>query len=420
MISSMRCLKIAIRFAIFSTAGLAISTAWAESGPLYLLSGTPTNGESLPVTLFSVDSGSAGPVKLVGDIAMGLSGVFADYEKRLLVVASPDVKAVDFTVIDIDTGATKEVMHAPNMPKHVVAGGMFLLDVPGRGVGVALALNKVTPPTTVEFASALTFVALGSPDPAVEIPFDNFRYIRFSGFPGGAVVMPPSEVALRGDPLGVLFGRPIGVGGIASRPPYLKQRDLNDSYLLIASDDARIIIQPSEPGVIDVFNKASNEWRRVPLPFSSSRIRTFGHWLAAIEERTPASSLKTKGLTTINRDQLGVLDESPGAAKRRSEQIGPDYRLEPGTTVDNLFEMSQIRNVVFPGELLVSNLDTGAQLRISTGSGDSEVLFANDDAVFYRVDDALYRRQIAGATLGGAVKLAEGPEIVQVHWAFLN
>ena len=44
-------------------------------------------------------------------------------------------------------------------------------------------------------------------------------------------------------------------------------------------------------------------------------------------------------------------------------------------------------------------------------------MLVTDDAVYYRVDDALYRRQIAG---GAPVMIAQGEEIVQVHWAVLN
>ena len=36
--------------------------------------------------------------------------------------------------------------------------------------------------------------------------------------------------------------------------------------------------------------------------------------------------------------------------------------------------------------------------RISGGSGDSEVIFVNDDAVFYRVDDAIFERDIHGSS----------------------
>ena len=155
------------------------------------------------------------------------------------------------------------------------------------------------------------------------------------------------------------------------------------------------------------------------MPFASATMRTFGHWLAAIEERTLTTITQTRAQTTINRAKLGALDESPGAAKRLSEEIAPEYRGQKGTTVDELFQMAQIRGTVFPGELLIYNLDTDVRLRISTGSGDSEVIFVSDDAV-YIGSTTRYRRGIAGATLGDAVKLAEGPEIVQVHWAFIK
>jgi hypothetical protein len=423
-VSFIRHWKAVLKSATASAAALVFSAAGAEASRLYLISGTPTSGESLPARLYSVDAGSAGAVKLVSDIASGLSCILVDYEKQVLVVASPDIEPADFSIINMKTPQTKDVRHTPSDPEKRAVGRVFLLDIPERGMGVALALVKVTPPATVEPASSLTFIGLNSSEPPVTMPFDNLKYTRFSGFPGGAITMSQCEVSVRGDPLRVLLGKTTGTGTGIPRPPYLGQRDPNDSYMLIANDSARTVIrplQPAEPGVIDVLNKTTNEWRRVPIPFSVATMRTFGHWLAAIESRAPATGVQAKGKTiTVKPSDLEALKESPGTAKRQSEEITPGYRREPGTTVDDLFQMAQFRGEIFTGELLAHNLDTGAEVRISTGSGDSEILFVNDDAIYYRVDDALYRRQITGSSPGDAVKLAEGPEIVQVHWAFLN
>jgi len=105
-----------------------------------------------------------------------------------------------------------------------------------------------------------------------------------------------------------------------------------------------------------VLNKSSNTWRRVPVPFTYSRLRSFGHWIGAIEVRTTAAASSIG--TTIRMDHTQPVEVSPGAAKRASERIGPGYRLEPGLTVDDLFCASHRMGVEFPGELWIYNVET--------------------------------------------------------------
>jgi hypothetical protein len=197
---------------------------------------------------------------------------------------------------------------------------------------------------------------------------------------------------------------------------------------MVESSDRFMVIKPTEPGVIDVLDKAVGQWRRISIPFPQALIRGFGSWLGAIEitkEITKsAASTRVTPPGTASRAERGNVGAgplvSPGAQKRRSEEIAPPFRRERALTVDDLFNQSVAAGIVYPGELLAYNIETGTQLRISTGSGDSEIVFINDSAVFYRVDDAIFRCDIHGSSLGQAIKLAESEEIAQVHWAFLN
>jgi hypothetical protein len=313
--------------------------------------------------------------------------------------------------------SVKEFQYEPSV---LFPAAIYLLDLPGLGPGVSLLLGQSKVPSGVDFRSALAFVGPRSSVPSAPLAFEMLKYARFAGEAG--VVMPQWELTLRlaGDPLGALVGTTRTSLGIAA-PPYLGGRT-NNLHVVVANDDEFMVTEPvvAEP-VVDVLDKSSNTWRRIPLPFSHSRLRTFGHWLAALESRSVAPLLHTGSTVEVrDRAQLATVAASPGAAKRASEQLGPGYRGQPGMTVDDLFSASHLAGTVFPGELLIYDLKTDVQIQISTGSGDSEVIFANDDAVFYRVDDVLFRRDIHGSTLGQPIKLAEGIEIVQVHWAFLD
>jgi hypothetical protein len=56
----------------------------------------------------------------------------------------------------------------------------------------------------------------------------------------------------------------------------------------------------------------------------------------------------------------------------------------------------------FPGKLTLYNVQSGATFEIATEQGDSEVLLITDTAVFYRVNDALYRAPFSVAGVGRA------------------
>ena len=79
-------------------------------------------------------------------------------------------------------------------------GSMVFLDLPERGFGVAAVLKKVTPQGAVDFPSSLILEGLRSSAAAVAVPFDDVKYLKFSGFAGGAITNSPCEVGMRGDP----------------------------------------------------------------------------------------------------------------------------------------------------------------------------------------------------------------------------
>lgn len=129
------------------------------------------------------------------------------------------------------------------------------------------------------------------------------------------------------------------------------------------------------------------------VPGESAWTRGFEHWIAGIvsERSLPGR-------------------QSPGKDQRTAETIGR-------TLVDEIFEQTA---TYFPGELFAFNTISGAMYTIKTGQGDSEVVLATDKALYYRVNDALYRASVEPGKLSEAVEIARSPAIPAVHWAFLG
>ena len=269
---------------------------------------------------------------------------------------------------------------------------------------------------------ALTRAGFAVPiiDPDTKQPLDALADLRLSGYVGGALPILNQQVpSVHGNPLRVHVGDPVGVSIGIPEPRSLQSVGAAHvpGYSMIAVNDRLVVLAPSqEPQfkAVDVFDKSQRAWHRIDLPFDVSRVRAFGVWLAAMrsEPRDPAwSSIKR---TDVNAEELRRLRPSPGKAKRESTKVGIGRH---NLVIDDLFERS---TEYFPGDLVVIHALTGNVFTIHTGLGDSEVVLATDENVYYRVDDCLYRADWASGKLTAGAKVAEGPEIVQVHWAFLG
>ncbi len=407
--------------AVMATLVVAIlsSVSPAAGLRLYMVAGTPADDVRIPVFLLSADAIKPKPVVVEAKISDGLTAVLLDYQLGTVVIASPELEPSTFTFINMNAPSKRVVRTLQYSSPDLVPGSIFLMRSPTDGVCIGLAVSKVNvSDASVIFPSDLMVVKRDA-ESAVARPLSDVQYLRFSGFPGGPIDRPDIAVQLTGDPLAVASVGPARPSTSLPVPPYLKSRSGN--YLLISNDDDRAVIESlQERGVLDILDKAKQEWRQVPLPFSGI-FRTFGPWVAGLETRREPS-LQSNKMIVVDGTEHRVT--SPGVEKRKSEKIlasadDPDMESE-SASVEDYFTMNNLHGIIYTGQLFALNLDTGSQIRISTGSGDSEVLLIADNVIYYRVDDALYRADIVGTSLTNKVKLAEGKEIVQAHWAFLN
>ncbi len=188
-------------------------------------------------------------------------------------------------------------------------------------------------------------------------------------------------------------------------------------FWLRANNDSVAVIA-GEPLVLDIFNKKTKAWHRVALPFPAKRVRAFGPWIATMAEEPGWLSAESEAHPLTDEERAKFKERNRGGEKRESEVI-IEYRgrQEPGVTVDRFFDG---QDSVFPGKLLLLNGISGALFQWSTGQADSEIVLATDEAVYYRVNDELFRAGIRGGEMEEPVRLASGPAIFQVHWAFLG
>jgi hypothetical protein len=319
-------------------------------------------------------------------------------------------------VIDMNAPEKDHSASIDYNPEETLPDAVYLMEIPQQGLWLAMPLGGMfkTPPVA---ASGLTAVSLEAENASVAtLPFTALAGVHVSGLVGGALFQRLVEV--RGDPLHILLGDPVGHDIGVPRPPYLgsSANPFGEGYQLVAANDSVVLLMPFLPepvakDVIDICDRGSHAWRRATLPFTVSAVRAFGPWVTGISTEPRGGPGYGAGRTSFNSSEFAAMRKSPGQEKRASELFDGRH------SIDEMFDGS---SNYFPGDLVVLNARTDRRLTIHTGEGDSEVVLATDDAAYYRVNDAIFRADLVSGKLSPGTKIAQGPNVPQAHWAFLG
>lgn len=160
--------------------------------------------------------------------------------------------------------------------------------------------------------------------------------------------------------------------------------------------------------IYSIFDVEKHEWHETPFikGFTFAGVRQFGSWLA--------------GHVTFEH-QWGYQQK----IKKYGEIPGKRYRPQTckyGFTFDeraNMFEQFPV------GTLYLYNMKTYKYMEwdaLENGEhqGDSEIILVQDNTVYYRINDKIYKAPIInGEKLGEPVLLVTDPRVPDIHWAFL-
>ena len=145
----------------------------------------------------------------------------------------------------------------------------------------------------------------------------------------------------------------------------------------------------------------------------------YGWWIAGYVEDY------NKGVSYLTENRKMEYDfkrETPGKKERRPIYKSDDeynkYKGESETFDGRLLKKPKS---YFPGILFVFNAKSKKYIEWNTGQGDSEILLVQNDEVYYRVNDKIYRAQIInGEKLGESELLIQDERVPDIHWAFIT
>jgi hypothetical protein len=194
------------------------------------------------------------------------------------------------------------------------------------------------------------------------------------------------------------------------------KRNLSSKYgrMLYVINTDKMIVMPAKGEFVDdgfiryhfLYNKKKAKWESVGLPTVFQTLRAHGNWLAGAEVFWISAGREQR----INK---GI--EIPGRKYRRQDTT------IWGMNADTRFNIQEI----FPtGKLFLYHIDTQQYLEWNATQygeiqADSEILLIQDEKVYFRVNDALYVRDIIdGKALGEPTLLVKEETVPYVHWLF--
>ncbi len=175
-------------------------------------------------------------------------------------------------------------------------------------------------------------------------------------------------------------------------------------------------IDESDPSKTDlgfsnliICNKNDNHWNNYKIKGNYLSMKGFGEWLTGeITAKNIGSFIKSK----VIYKPYNFGNIAPGIENRkRPTRVWGEVFDNRAETFGNYYT----------GILYLLNVPTRKYIEWNTGQGDSEILLVQDEIVYYRINDAIYKTPIInGEKLGKSELLIKDPRVPDIHWAFIS
>lgn len=419
---------------LFFTAGLALGLPILLPGqPLYLIKGAlRPDGSSAPwrSEILRVDE-QGRSLSLARDLGTdkfdGISFCIVNYEHRKIVLGMPSARPTSFLVVEMDDVqnpitlrpdfnqrllATWEPLASPDPriklepPKEVWAGNAALLF--HANFGLALGLDLYGPNGIVDYALPLGRRSSGQArglsrsERAAVVSSGDLGIGYYGHHPAESIssVDVTLKMLHRGGPidLGIPVPRLSAQVRAAGRPFLL---NTNDSRAMVLHTPAAVDSAKAGDGssTVYIYDKTSRLWRTVTVPGDAPLMRSIGKYVLGVAR-------------TLDRKK-----ERQSVGKAEFEQIVKNVRWQDGIAASGAHNESY-----YGGILFAIDVRTGKMFQWRTNQADSEILWADDAAFYYRRANELLKvelvRGASGQVIGPASSILKADVLLDVHAAF--
>jgi hypothetical protein len=142
-----------------------------------------------------------------------------------------------------------------------------------------------------------------------------------------------------------------------------------------------------------IYNKTTDKYSTKTFKGNRTALRGFREWIAGF----------------VGNENMG--NKNPGINKYSKE------RTETGFSV---FDRLSFINSYYPGIVFGYNINTDKYFEIITNDADSEILLIENNEVYYRVYDEIYKAEIIGDKVTEGKLLVKDEIVPDIHWAFIS
>ena len=145
--------------------------------------------------------------------------------------------------------------------------------------------------------------------------------------------------------------------------------------------------------ILQIFNHSDQKWVEKKIKGNLTNIRLFDSWIAGFVS-----------------SRLSSYKESPGRENRSTEISSLGFPFDFRARNSERY---------FPGILYLYHVPTEKYIEWSTGQGDSEILLVENNTVYYRVGDEIYKATIIeNQKLDKPRIIIKNDKVRHIHWAF--
>lgn len=407
---------------------LVLSLAFANASigqTLYVLRGTtnPSLSRTPPYEVFAVQE-STRSVRLVKRVAEAQTNILAayclpSYDHRVAVVGFSRVDAYGLQLLSLDSNQVEnrqerypDLSAAPLTPPDLVERtlnstlgvGWFLVERPNLGLALLSTLSG--PRGRVDYAIPIRNSALLRPAFTNSIERAGIRTNGDFGLGGERRADAPGVAVNRGFlEFGGRLKLPLGVPA-----PEARVGPAAVGYRLFISDQRALVLggrvlSEAGDGSSELFalDRGTNRWSQFAVPGSDPRVRGFGKWIAGL------AAVKDLKRERPRPGREAIADIMRG--------LHPDANIVgTGALWDRTY---------YPGVLFIINVETGKMFTLRTNQTDSEVLWVDDNVIYYRSANQIFKAPFVdvpgqGRIIGPASPVAQADVLMDVHFAYLG
>lgn len=376
------------------------------SSELKLLSATPNRfgNKQFPVNLYEINEGSKLQfLKKIISVPKYLDYIQPFYSENILVVVDRCSKGeICYKVLHFDNLSMSEYALKYDYSEYGPSRPFFACLQEGKKY-ICAKLYGIGINDSSKLKIKIIGINLESGE-QTDLMEDIYQYLIFNGSYGSlnhAVILP--ELFINDDGLLKVqrnvdsFTVPIKSVSIPIQKNKFHYVWINNNYEIILTDSAEQETKFSGFGkkLVRLYDKSNGEWKKIEFKGNRTQFYAFKYWVAGqIQSTNSAIGIPGKE----SRNQIVIDDTRVYDIENRSRDFG----------------------IYAPGIIFAYNVLTDEKYEYETGQADSDILLIEDDVVYWRKYDEIYKSKLSDNTFVDHQLLCKDENVPTIHWAFMG